>query len=182
MTNHTRAFVRASMTGVIVAAFLLGCTDKTDRGDDRSIDTTIVSGSQDAPATRVTGSTLAGTHWQLVKFQSMDDAIGEIVPDDPTLYTMHLMDDSTVAMRLNCNRATGSWSIEPAANDTSGGFEFGPLGVTRAMCPPPSMDERIARDAAYVRSFLLKDGRLYLSLLADGGIYEWAVDSTVTGE
>jgi len=24
-----------------------------------------------------------------------------------------------------------------------------------------------------VRSYLLKDGRLYLSLMADGGVYEW---------
>ena len=27
---------------------------------------------------------------------------------------------------------------------------------------------------AYVRSYLLEDGKLYLSLMADGGIYEWA--------
>ncbi|MCU0812246.1 MAG: hypothetical protein MUE59_14660, partial [Thiobacillaceae bacterium] len=31
-----------------------------------------------------------------------------------------------------------------------------------------------ARDLAHVRSYLLKDGKLYLSLMADGGIYEWA--------
>jgi hypothetical protein len=42
------------------------------------------------------------------------------------------------------------------------------------MCPPPHLDERVARDLAHVRSYLLKDGKLYLSLMADGGIYEWA--------
>lgn len=32
--------------------------------------------------------------------------------------------------------------------------------------------ERIARDLAHVRGSLLKEGRLYLALMADGGIYE----------
>jgi para-nitrobenzyl esterase len=31
----------------------------------------------------------------------------------------------------------------------------------------------VARDLGYVRSYRLKNGRLYLSLMADGGIYEW---------
>jgi len=36
-----------------------------------------------------------------------------------------------------------------------------------------TFDQRIARDLGYVRSYLLKDGKLYLSLMADGGVYEW---------
>ncbi len=55
----------------------------------------------------------------------------------------------------------------------NGSFKFGPLATTKALCPPPSMDEQVASDAQYVRSYLLKDGRLYLSLMADGGIYVW---------
>lgn len=35
------------------------------------------------------------------------------------------------------------------------------------------MDERIARDASQVRGYLLRDGQLHLSLMADGGIYSW---------
>jgi hypothetical protein len=35
------------------------------------------------------------------------------------------------------------------------------------------MDERVTSQAPYVRSYLLKDGKLYLSLMADGGIFEW---------
>jgi len=116
---------------------------------------------------------LAGTEWQLVEFQSMDDAIGTIRPDDPTVYTMRLGDDGSVSMQLNCNRARGDWTAEPSADKSTGSFRFGPLAVTRALCPPPSMDERIARDADYVRGYLLKDGNLYLSLMADAGIYAW---------
>jgi len=50
---------------------------------------------------------------------------------------------------------------------------FGPLAATMASCPPPSVDEQVTRQATYFRSYLLKDGRLYLSLMADGGIFVW---------
>lgn len=116
---------------------------------------------------------LTAGEWRLVEIQSMDDAQGTTRPADPSLYTMRLDPDGSVAMRLNCNRATGTWSAKPGPDATSGGFEFGPLAGTRALCPPPSLDERIAGQAQYVRSYLIKDGRLSLSLMADGGIYIW---------
>jgi heat shock protein HslJ len=121
---------------------------------------------------------LAGTQWRLVEFQSMDDTKGTTRPSDGTLYTMWLHGDGMVTMQLNCNRATGKWSANPSSDAASGRFEFGPLAATRALCPPPSMDESIVAQSAYVRSYLLKDGRLYLSLMADGGIYVWARDGS----
>jgi heat shock protein HslJ len=123
------------------------------------------------------GNLLAGTGWHLVAFQSMDDAMGTERPADPSRYTMRLESDGTVTMRLNCNRARGTWSAAPSSDGASGRFEFGPLAATRAICPPPSMDERIAAQAAYIRSYVLKDGRLYLSLMADGGIFVWTPDT-----
>jgi len=119
---------------------------------------------------------LANTRWRLVEFQSMDDATGTVRPQDPSLYTMQLDAGGTVAMRLNCNRATGTWSAEPGRDGASGRFEFGPLAATRAHCPPPSMDERVAAQMRFVRGYLMKGGRLYLSLMADGGIYAWEPD------
>ncbi len=116
---------------------------------------------------------LSGTSWQLLEFRSMDDAIGIQRPKDPALYTMQLNANGTVSMRLNCNRANGTWSIKPADDGTSGHFEFGPLAITHALCPQPSMDDQFATHAPYIRGFLLKNGRLYLSLVADGGIYAW---------
>lgn len=116
---------------------------------------------------------LADTNWRLAEIQSMSDAVGTVRPDDPSLYTMRLNGDGTVNMRLNCNSASGTWSAVSNDNGQSGQFEFGPLAMTRALCPPPSLDEQIAAQSEFVRSFLLKDGRLYLSLMADGGIYAW---------
>lgn len=130
-------------------------------------------GSARTPRAAGAASALAGTQWRLMEIQSMDDTQGRTKPSDPSMYTMRLNGDGSVTLRLNCNRATGTWRAEPGADASSGLFEFSPLAVTRALCPPPSLDERIASQAQYVRSYLLKDGRLYLSLMADGGIYAW---------
>ena len=64
----------------------------------------------------------------------MDDAQGTRRPDNPLLYIMHLKADGTFQMRLNCNNANGSWTIEPSANSSSGTFEFSPLATTKANC------------------------------------------------
>ena len=119
------------------------------------------------------GNPLAGTGWRLVEFQSMDDATGTVRPHDPSRYTMRLNSDGTVTMRLDCNHATGTWSAEPVGNGTSGRFEFGPLAATHALCRPQGMDQTITAQAKFIRSYLLKGGRLYLSLMADGGILVW---------
>ncbi len=116
---------------------------------------------------------LADTEWRLVEIQSMDDAAGTARPDDRSKYTMRLNRDGTVVMRLNCNNANGTWKAQPASDRISGSLELGLLATTRALCPPPSLDERISSQAQYVRGYLLKDGRLNLSLMADGGIYVW---------
>ena len=60
----------------------------------------------------------------------------------------------------------------PAA-DRSGSLELGPVAGTRALCGPASLDQKLLRDLPYVRSYVLKGGRLFMSLMADGGIYEW---------
>lgn len=116
---------------------------------------------------------LAGTEWRLVELQSMDDAIGTRRPPNPSVFTMRLEPDGNVRFRLDCNRATGSWTAEAGADPASGRFTFGPLAGTRALCPPPSLDEQVLAQAPHVRSYLLKDGRLHLSLMADAGIQVW---------
>ena len=45
--------------------------------------------------------------------------------------------------------------------------------MTRAMCQQGALDSRLARDLARIRSFTLKQDRLFLALEADAGIYEF---------
>ena len=109
---------------------------------------------------------LAGTSWQLVKFQGGDEAT--VVPDDGAKYTIAFADGGQLTARIDCNRGRGSWK--------SGGpnqVQFGPLALTRAACPPGSLHDRIVKQWSYVRSYVMKDGHLFLSLMADGGIYEF---------
>ena len=109
---------------------------------------------------------LAGTSWQLVKFQGSDDKT--LAPDDKAKYTIVFGTDAIVNARIDCNRGSGTWK---SAGPNQ--LEFGPLALTRAMCPPGSMHDQIVKHWNFVRSYVIKDGRLFLSLMADGGIYEF---------
>ena len=74
---------------------------------------------------------LAGTSWQLVRFQGSDDTT--LTPDDKTKYTLQFGADNRVAVRFDCNRGSGPWqSAKPPQ------LEFGPMAMTRAFCAPPS--------------------------------------------
>jgi heat shock protein HslJ len=115
---------------------------------------------------------LAGITWRFVEFRSSDDAIGVIKPTNPADYTMTLGNDGQASLHLNCNQASGAWTAQPSSDD-SGSFSLGPLAMTRVFCPQPSLDVQIARHAEYMRTFLLRDGRLYIDLMADGGTYVW---------
>jgi para-nitrobenzyl esterase len=109
---------------------------------------------------------LAGTSWELVRFEGGDGTT--LTPDDPARYTIAFNHDGTLAVRLDCNRGRSAW--ESAGPNQ---LEFGPLALTRAMCPPGSLHDQIVKQWKYVRSYVERDGRLFLSLMADGGIYEF---------
>lgn len=127
------------------------------------------------PRSSLEPETLRGTAWRLLSIQSMDDAQGTTRVADPSRYTLRFDAEGRAALRLDCNRGAGSWKAQPAGDGT-GSLEFGPIATTRMACPPPSLGDRVGRDLGYVRGFRLKDGKLYLSLMADGGILEWEPD------
>jgi para-nitrobenzyl esterase len=109
---------------------------------------------------------LEGTSWQFVRFQGGDGKT--LTPDNKAKYTVAFGADGRVSVRFDCNRGRGTWKSSGPNQ-----LQFGPLALTRAMCPPGSLHDRFAKDWGYVRSYLIKNGHLFLSLLADGGIYEF---------
>ena len=111
--------------------------------------------------------------WELEVIRSMDDAQGTTRIDRPELYTLRFGSDGRLTLRIDCNRGSAAWKSVPSADSASGMLEIGVLATSKAMCPPGSLDQKVLRDLPYVRSYLLKDGKLYLSLMADGGVYEW---------
>jgi heat shock protein HslJ len=110
-------------------------------------------------------SELAGTSWQLVKLQGADEST--TVPDDKSKYTITFGRDGRVTARVDCNTGRSTWrSTRP------GELKFGSWSMSRAKCPPGSLQERIVTEGAAVNSYVIKDGHLFLSGMAAGGSYE----------
>jgi len=109
---------------------------------------------------------LAGTSWRLVKIMGMDDNVAE--PEDRSLYTLEFGTDGQASLLADCNRGTGSWS-----SGSSRQLEFGPIAATMAMCSPGSIADRYLAEFQWVRSYVMKDGHLFLATMADGSIIEF---------
>lgn len=109
---------------------------------------------------------LSNSSWRLVQFQGGDDTT--LAPQDRSKYTVAFGTDGKVSVRIDCNRGHGTWKSSGANQ-----IQFGPLALTRAMCRPAPLNARIPKDWEYVRSYTLRNDHLFLSLMADGGIYEF---------
>ncbi len=112
------------------------------------------------------GAELGGTSWRLVGIASMDDSTW--TPQEPDRYTLELRGDRSVAIAADCNRGDGTW-----ASDRPGQLRFGPLATTRALCPPESLSERYLEQFPWVRSYVIREGHLFLATMADGSIIEF---------
>lgn len=122
------------------------------------------AGGQGSAAASATD--LAGTSWQLVKFQGGDDTT--LTPDDRSKYTIEFESGGRLFARVDCNRGRGTWkSSDPNQ------IAFGPLALTRATCPAGSLHDQIVKQRENIRSYVVKEGHLFLSLMLDGGIYEF---------
>jgi heat shock protein HslJ len=133
----------------------------------------LVSAAAAALAGSATASDpLVGTTWRLVSIDSMSDEQPTTTIDDPAKYTVTFGADGRAAFQVDCNRGNGSWTAAAAASD-SGSLNFGPIALTKMFCPQPSVDTTVAADLGRVRSYLLSDGKLHLSMEADSGIMHW---------
>ncbi len=108
---------------------------------------------------------LEGTSWQLVKLEGADRKA--VTPDDKAKYTLAFDADGGLTARIDCNRGRGTWK-----SSGPGELQLSPLALTRAMCPPGSLHDRIVKDLGTVRSYAITGGHLFLSLGADAGSYE----------
>lgn len=112
-------------------------------------------------------SELEGTAWKLVRFEGGDDTV--LVPEEGVSYELTFRAEGKVTARINCNNGSGTWSSEGPNR-----IKFGPMVVTMMACPKGQNLERFGRDLANITSYVIRDGNLYLALMADGGIYEFA--------
>lgn len=154
------------MALMAVAALAVAACARTGQNGD---DTTATPGEVPTATTDTASSAatdLPGTSWQLVRFEGGDGTV--LTPDDRAKYTLTFQADGRISVRFDCNRGMGSWTSNGPSH-----LEFGPLALTRAMCPPESLHDHLVRQWPYLRSYVMRDGHLFLALMADGGIYEF---------
>ena len=113
-------------------------------------------------------SDLTGTSWRLVEFKGSDDTV--LKPKDRNKYTVVFGDGGRLSAVVDCNQGHGTWD-----SDGPGHVTFGPLGLTRMMCPDEGakLDGNLETQWENVTSYVLKGGRLFLSLKTDAGTYEF---------
>lgn len=109
---------------------------------------------------------LVGTSWQMVRFQGSDDT--SLTPDDRSKYTIAFGADGQLTARIDCNRGRGTWRPSGVSQ-----LALGPLALTRARCPAGSMHDQIVKQWSNIRTYVVRDGHLFLLVMADGGAYEF---------
>ncbi|TCM17115.1 heat shock protein HslJ [Novosphingobium sp. PhB165] len=126
-----------------------------------------------SPPAAATTAGLASTKWQLVGFQSMDDAQGTTKPGEGRVYTLEFGADGALAMQLDCNRGRTSWTTRDSGPE-GGTLVIGPIATTRAMCEQPDIGQMMSARLSEVASYTLRNGHLFLALKMDSGIFEFA--------
>lgn len=153
---------RALQLAALAAIFAVACSrEDAPDGAAASGPAAAVETATDASLGETFGIT-----WRLVRINSMDDTV--TTPDERARYTLTFDAGGQVAVVADCNRGAGTfeWSDDSR-------LEFGPLAMTRAMCPPESISDRFVRELGYVRSYVIRDGMLHLATMADGAILDF---------
>ncbi len=104
---------------------------------------------------------LTGVVWQWTEFQSGDGSIFK--PTDPTRYTAEFHDDGTVRVLADCNSGSGLATIDGTSIDLT-------VAATRMACPEGSQSSAFLRYLNEAVTYVIRDGRLALSLPAGAGI------------
>jgi heat shock protein HslJ len=96
-----------------------------------------------------------GTTWAWQQSEYADGTT--VAPADPSLYTITLNSDGSVAAQLDCNRGVGGYTLEGDS------LTFGPMAMTAMACPPGSLDSVFGQDLAGIASFTLEGDALTLA-------------------
>ena len=108
---------------------------------------------------------LPNTSWQLLEIRNADGTSLHL--DDSSKYTVTFEADGSLTAQVDCNRGKGTWK-----STSPGQIELGPMALTRAMCPPGSLSDRVAKDLSTAQSYTIESGQLHLTL-STGGYYEF---------
>jgi membrane-bound inhibitor of C-type lysozyme len=85
-------------------------------------------------------------------------------PASPESYTLQF-DDDRAAIRADCNRGSGRVALKGDS------VSFGPMAMTRAFCPPPSLGDAYARQFHAAEQLSVADGVLRIELKDDDAMF-----------
>ena len=88
---------------------------------------------------------------------------GRVACNNPDMYTLTFLPDSTVRVLIDCNRGSGRYHVDGKS------IRIGPVATTRMMCPPGSMDATFGKQIDAARGWFLQADTLMLDLMADSG-------------
>jgi para-nitrobenzyl esterase len=141
----------AAVTTVAAAFTLIGCSSTPQ---PKAADST-------AATTAVATQELTGNPWHWVATQT---PVEWIVPADPALYTIQFNPDGSAVLRADCNRGRGTYTT-----GEGGSLAIGPVAITRAMCPPGSLDTKYLQQLSNVAHYFFRGDTLYIDQKIDSG-------------
>lgn len=141
----------------LLPCLVLACAAPEPRGP-------VLPGYVNAPPPPITAAAdtlLTGTVWSWQGTQMSDDA--RVAPDAPERYTLEFEPGGKVNIRADCNRGSASYLLNGST------LSFGPIALTRAMCPPGSRDAEFLKGLQAVSGQLFRGNDLVLTLKFDSG-------------
>ena len=115
----------------------------------------------DTVASTTSFGDVADVTWEWVKLTT---PVEQVDVDAPDRYTVRFGTDGRVALKADCNRGAGSYSV---SGDRQ--LALKPIALTRAACLPGSLSDRFAKEVGRATSYFVRDGDLYLELPVDSG-------------
>ena len=122
-------------------------------------------GMAEAPEPTTTGTMdITNIVWQWEAFQ---DTAGQndVAVDDPTQYTVTLLDDGNASIKADCNMVNMAYTLDGSSITFTG-----PGASTMAMCPPDSLDQQFLAFIENVVTWVMSpEDKLVFNLFADAG-------------
>ncbi len=109
---------------------------------------------------------IGGIVWKWQRTAYNNDT--RVEPPDSSHYTILLMPEGHLSVRLDCNTGGGRYTVDGSS------LTLNLTHATMATCPPDSLAQKFMKDLAAARIAFLRDGKLYLDLMADSGTMKFA--------
>lgn len=106
-------------------------------------------------------SDLVGYVWTWIEFLENNDTVTS--PNMPGNYTVEFLPDGGVAVQADCNRASGTYTLQGSQID----IEIGP--VTLAACPEGSLSDEFLRLLGDAVIYFTEGDFLFLDIMMDAG-------------